>query len=296
MEKQKILLVDNRQDFCETLQEFLELKGYIVKTVADAGGAKALLAAEHFALAIIDKCLINDDDETDESGLRLAKQLPAALPKIMLTAHPDYQSVREMLGPGPDGKPVAIGYVAKEEGLEALLTSVRLALAQFSPTFERNLLQAFQAPALPALRERLLDLGPQQAVTLMQAASVKTMSDLASLRVEARHQATHLHRFGLMAKYTALALLTAACVMLLRGATDAGVVTAIVGALAEGFDFLCGKQEKQAHKRADELHDEIRETEQNTSLMVLCETLEHSQDRDAYRKKALDHILSRRSD
>jgi DNA-binding NarL/FixJ family response regulator len=295
MSRTRILLVDNDISFRDTVKEFLELRGYEVIAANNAMDAIALLKNSSPALIIIDIRLINDEDEDDLSGLNLAERIDSAMPKIILTGYPAYEDVRKMLSPGPDGKSIASGFIAKEEGLQKLLTAIRLALAQLPPTLQNHVLEEFHAQALPAIREQLAELPVHESILRMQTAVEKTTAELQPLREEARQRAAQLHKFGLVAKTVALALLTIAIVMLFIDATNEGVVSAVASALAEFINLLCSKQEKQAHKCAEELHEELRETEQDKHLMLLCEAVENPQDRDEYRKKVIDHILVRRA-
>ena len=79
-------------------------------------------------LAILDIRLENDDDEKDLSGLLLVKEMAHSVPKIILTGFPSYETVRDALQPSLEGLPVAVNFVAKQEGAEAMLRAVRVAL------------------------------------------------------------------------------------------------------------------------------------------------------------------------
>ena len=292
--RSKLLLVDNRRSHSDTVQEFLELRGYEVLTAPDAATAKALVASEDLALVIIDIRLFNEEDDNDVSGLTLAKQLDPQLPKLILTAFPSYQDVRDMLGPGPDGKPITVGFVAKQEGLQTLLTSIRLVLAHLPPTFKNNLLREFQAPGLWALREQIENLGARDSIHHLQAAAARTSDDLTALRQEAQRQAALQRKFGLVTGTLGLILLLLTSVSLLSGLVETGLAFAILSLLTEFIHGICGKREKQAYQRADKWHEELRESERDKNLLLLCEALENSQDRDEYRKNVIDGILLRR--
>lgn len=294
MNKTRILLVDDNVGFGETVQEFFKLRGYEVQLATDIAIAKNLIAQNPPALAIIDKRLINPEDDYDESGLALAKQLDVHLPKIILTDYPTVQNVREMLRPGADGKPIALDFVDKKEGLHALLTSVRLALAQLPSTLEGHVLKTFQAPTLQALRRRLNDLGPRDALKYLQTAEARTEDELAPQRDAALRRAAQLHTFGLVAKSVVLSLLTAAILLLLLDLTSAGKVSAMAGALAKCFDLWWGKKEEHARQKADELYEELQKTRQGAHWLLMCEAFEDAQTRDEYRKKVIEHILSQR--
>jgi DNA-binding response OmpR family regulator len=296
MNKTIILLVDDDRGFGESVQEFLQLRGYEARLATDIATAKSLIVQDPPALVIIDVRLVNPEDDFDESGMALAKQLDPQLPKIILTDYPTAKKARETLKPGPDGKSIATDFVSKAEGLHTLLTSVRLALAQLPPTFENHLLKAFRAPALLAIREQLTELGVRDAVQYLKTAETKTLEELLPQRAAAQQQAAHLHKFRLAANIVALALLTTAIAMWLFGLTNEGLVFAVISAFAEAFDLLMGKQEKQSYRRAEKLRDELRRTKQGDHWLLMCEAFEDPPTRDEYRKKVLEHILSQRFD
>lgn len=124
MPKATILFADNDPDFLRTRSEFLEQEGYLVVPAADPTEARRKLEVGGIDLAILDIRLVDDDDEKDVSGLTLAKEVARTVPKIILTGFPSYEYVREALRPQLDGLPAAVGFVAKQEGTEALLDAI----------------------------------------------------------------------------------------------------------------------------------------------------------------------------
>ncbi len=123
METKKILLVDNDPDYRETVQEFLERKGYQVLVASSLEEAITTAGQKYLDLAIFDVRLQDDADEKDLSGLVFAKQLDDTLPKIILTAYLEVtvDLVRELLSPA-NGSNVSL--CSKREGLESLLRAV----------------------------------------------------------------------------------------------------------------------------------------------------------------------------
>jgi predicted nucleotide-binding protein len=127
MEKSTILFADNNPDFLSTCKEFLENAGYRVVTAANPTQARQVLKEKHIDLAILDLRLQNDNDGRDESGLWLAKEVVSFVPKIILTGFPATESARAALRPDM-GLSVAVDYLGKDEGPDALLNAVRKAL------------------------------------------------------------------------------------------------------------------------------------------------------------------------
>ena len=134
--KPKILIADNDPAHLRQYRKYLELGGYEVSEARDPDEARAALEQGIVDLAILDLRLTNNDDEMDVSGLDVAREVMPSIPKIILTLYPDYPSVRGSLAPTDDGPPPAVYYVYKNDGLEALLQRVKLAL---QPLRERRI-------------------------------------------------------------------------------------------------------------------------------------------------------------
>ena len=120
----KILLADNKDPFRETCVEFLQLRGYHAVGVSSPEECLQVVDTDPPQLLILDYRMRDDDDQDDDSGLTIAKQLPPHLPKIILTAFPTWELARDALTPSQEGPPPAAFFVSKLEGLEVLLKSV----------------------------------------------------------------------------------------------------------------------------------------------------------------------------
>ena len=131
MTERKILLADNDPNFLLITRDFLESKGYHVLTAANPSAARNTLLTHKPDLAIVDLRLIDNNDELDKSGLRLAKEMMWAseVPHIILTGFTSpVEHVRDALKRNPEGKAPAVNFVLKREGLPALLEAVLEAL------------------------------------------------------------------------------------------------------------------------------------------------------------------------
>jgi hypothetical protein len=74
----------------------------------------------------------DDNDGKDTSGLALAEEEAYyPIPKIILTAYPDYEQVRRALGPMLTTLPPAVDFIAKREGPEAMLQAVARAFDKY---------------------------------------------------------------------------------------------------------------------------------------------------------------------
>jgi DNA-binding response OmpR family regulator len=126
-----LLIVDNDQDFLDGRAEALGKAGYKVVKANSLEQAEQLLRSEWIHVVIIDVRMQRETDEKDISGINFARKAEfGAIPKIILTRFPSYTSVRAALGPAMDGMPPAVDFVAKQDGLEAMLQAVEQAFEQ----------------------------------------------------------------------------------------------------------------------------------------------------------------------
>ncbi len=128
-----ILLADNDLFFLATRAEYLEEAGFHVYKASTYGEAIQLLQEadlKRIYVAILDIRLIDDDDEKDESGLKIAREQARTLPKIILTNFPSQHYVRDALKLGDDGFSAAVDFIAKSEGPDMMMDAVREALGK----------------------------------------------------------------------------------------------------------------------------------------------------------------------
>jgi DNA-binding NtrC family response regulator len=150
MSEKTILLADNDEDFLAITGEFLEHCGYDVLSVTSPMQARHILSDDHVDLAILDIRLMDDTDEKDKSGIKLAKELVWGryIPKIMLTRFGSVEyavdSLKSMSGKGSP----AVDFVTKQEGLKRLLTAVQEALAVDLSKTRRYLVEHFNESEL----------------------------------------------------------------------------------------------------------------------------------------------------
>ncbi len=127
-----ILFMDNVRDFLEVQSKLLEQAGYQVSRALTLEDAEKELREKRIHLAIFDIRMLDENDEQDISGLLLAqKEEYRPLPKIILTAYPSYEYVREALGLTPEGLPPAVNFLDKDEGPGALIQAVEQAFGQY---------------------------------------------------------------------------------------------------------------------------------------------------------------------
>lgn len=126
-----VLLVDNHPDYLKSCSELLSSNGYRVFPAISPAAALEILENIYIHIAILDMRLIDDTDDKDKSGLLLAKEISAAIPKIMLTRYPTYRDVVDALKPDAEALPPAVDFVDKRDELDVLLTAVNHALSQY---------------------------------------------------------------------------------------------------------------------------------------------------------------------
>lgn len=120
-----VLLADNTPDFLDTRAEYLERAGYKVLRASSSAEARRLLETVWIHVAILDIRLEDDNDAYDDSGVRLAAE-PAFrhIPKIMLTAFPHLEYVRQTLAARPFDRPPAVNFFDKQESPQKMLEAV----------------------------------------------------------------------------------------------------------------------------------------------------------------------------
>jgi DNA-binding response OmpR family regulator len=124
-----ILVVDNAPDTLSIICDFLEGEGFqTIKAGSRSEGKRLIELGNNIQLVVTDMRLINEGDARDISGIELAKETRADIPKIIYSQWPSYETAREALGARIDGLPPAVDFVAKYDGLQPLLTAVRNAL------------------------------------------------------------------------------------------------------------------------------------------------------------------------
>ncbi len=130
MAKAKIVFAENDLYFLNTRKEFLEQAGHEVLPATTLEDARKALGRPDIDLAILDLRFENDDDEKDNTGLLLAAEDAfLSVPKIILTAFPTHEYLRLALSTGPGRLPLALDFVSKQDGPEAMLAAVTKALA-----------------------------------------------------------------------------------------------------------------------------------------------------------------------
>jgi CheY-like chemotaxis protein len=114
---QKILVVDDLQDWRTTLSGLLKDRGYDVDVSGSTADALELLKTNSYDLALLDLRL----DETDESnteGLSLAETIKSNWPQVkivMITGYGTVDIITKAMGTNAEGVRLIEGFVPKDE-------------------------------------------------------------------------------------------------------------------------------------------------------------------------------------
>jgi len=108
-----LLLVDDEQDFAQTLAQRLRLRGVSVTVAFDGESALAGLRQNQFDLVLLDVCL---PGVSGLSILRRIREDRPELPVVLLTGNADAKDVALGVGQG------ALAYLTKPLELQELLT------------------------------------------------------------------------------------------------------------------------------------------------------------------------------
>ncbi|MBN1161544.1 MAG: response regulator, partial [Dehalococcoidales bacterium] len=126
---ERILVVDDDQDFLGIIRLILEKKGYKISTVLSAGEALSLLKKEFYNAAILDISL------PDADGTELISNILELHPDtvtIMLTGHSSVKNAVQSLNRG------AFAYLEKPVDPENLLTVINKGLEKQRLVFENR--------------------------------------------------------------------------------------------------------------------------------------------------------------
>ena len=257
-----ILFTDNDLDFLETRQTFLENAGYHVIPATTPNEAKAILEKQKIDIAIIDVRLINDNDDKDESGLDLAKSVAPSVPKIILSNYDDHIRKALMLQPG--GSHLAEDYVPKEDGMQAMLTSIRKVLEIQS-------------------RLKEFDIAGNR------------LKDLDIIFKETLYQMKCVNRVGLWVSVAGVLIIFIGITLAVMNRLEAGTLGIIAGTAIKVISILFYKQGDKAYTRLEKLvadYKKFSKFNQLQSLLAACDKLLNIEMQDKCKENIINRIIS----
>jgi predicted nucleotide-binding protein len=125
---ERVLLGDNNPVQLQEWSKLLRDEGYHVTEAPSVAATQEQLIKGGFDLAILDLHMEWDDDETDESGLNLARLYRESVPIIILTALPNTSAAIAALQRDGRSAPAVAFIRKKEDGPKALLKAARQAI------------------------------------------------------------------------------------------------------------------------------------------------------------------------
>lgn len=126
MPKPNILIVDDDKDSLSYYKEFLEGKGYCVKTTSDPDTAIKKLKQNIFSAVLLDLRLYDEGDNNDFSGLDLANRIAqfSSIPKFLLTKYKSYDAATKALSTHLHKMPLVADIILKQDSFDVLLHSL----------------------------------------------------------------------------------------------------------------------------------------------------------------------------
>jgi DNA-binding response OmpR family regulator len=114
-----ILIIDNDQDFLDSFAQLLTIRGFIVYKAATIEDARSILRTNFVHMATVDIRMKDDRDDIDILGIRFIQEPEFRyIPKVILTNHPEADTVRSSLIKNLSGFVPAVDYIKKSGGVK----------------------------------------------------------------------------------------------------------------------------------------------------------------------------------
>lgn len=123
-----ILIVDTNSQFAHALAQNLQNEGLSVQIAHDAMSAHSIVKQAVIHAAFVNASLYNPQDSHDYSGIDLAGNLRPYTRLIIFADKPSVDMVRYALAQRANAPAPACDFIAKAEGMAAMLTSLRKVL------------------------------------------------------------------------------------------------------------------------------------------------------------------------
>jgi CheY-like chemotaxis protein len=261
---QTILFADNDLDFLETRQTFLENAGYHVIPATSRDEARAILEKQKIDIAIIDVRLINDKDKNDQSGLELAESVAPSVPKIILSDHYEPHLIKKALMPQLGGLHIALDFVDKDDGMQAMLTSIR----------------------------RVLDI--QSRLKEFDHAGNR-LKELDIIFKETLYQMKLVNRVGLWVSVAGVSIIFIGIILAAMNRLEAGALGIIAGTVIKAISILFNKRGDKAYTRLEKLvadYKKFSKFNQLQTLLAACDKLLNIEMQDKCKENIINKIIS----
>jgi DNA-binding response OmpR family regulator len=123
-----ILIVDSNAHFAQLLGNQFLAEGFSIQIAGDAMSAQSMVKQTVVHAAFIHASVLNPADPYDYSGIDLAANLRAYTRNIIFADKPSVDMVRYALAARANAAAPACDFVAKSEGMAAMVTSLRKVL------------------------------------------------------------------------------------------------------------------------------------------------------------------------
>ena len=166
-----ILVVDDEEDYRETLKYLFESEGYMAKTAASAEEALTMMMAEYFPIVVTD--IMMEGTDGIEFLQKIKSQFHDEVEVIMVTGYGSIETAVETMKKG------AFGYFIKSSDPEDLLKEIKKATAAVSATKEQyykdesegGALVTSQNPAMQAVWDMVAKVADSNASVLITGES-----------------------------------------------------------------------------------------------------------------------------
>jgi CheY-like chemotaxis protein len=236
MAKTTLLLADNNPDYLESTASELEKAGFKVIRARTPDETRRALLQKRIDLALLDMRLTNDEDDTDTSGLEIAKTVAPLVPKVIVSEWGSFEDARTALGRKADGLSAAVGFVKKREGLQALLTAIHEILYFKQGVDDLALL-------------------------------------LVGYYGDARTEARQYYLVSLIASIIGIFIILAAGVLGFLGNAAPAIATALAGLIIQATSYLAFRRSDKANDRRDSYHSELLRLRHLDILLAACSSL-----------------------
>lgn len=290
MTGETILFADNNATFLQVRKEFLLRAGYnVLQATSYAEAEKFLRDRKDLALAILDMRLEEDDDETDRSGIYLAKNSDKNIPKIILTGFPTWQAAREALARDLDGIAPAVEIIDKKEDPEKLLRAVDWILNRSE--LRKNIVGAFDVPSMVAVPDRINSLGIEEAGRRLHESFSETSRQWTDSRIQDQFRAARFHKVGLAAGIIAILFIFTGLVLLFTGLLENSAIPLLVGAVTQPISIFFFLREDAAHKRVQTYNSKLDEINKVENLLLICDSLVDKKESEKLKRRVVEHLL-----
>jgi CheY-like chemotaxis protein len=289
--KKKLLIADNLIDYLEEEKELLENEGYQVRTASNPEQARSILSTGAFDLIILDIRLRDDDDENDTSGLDIAREVAPKIPKIILTAYPTWEGVKQAMAPNLNGLPAAVDFLSKTEGPDAIIRAIELALD--APIFRKNLLEVFDVPNMMAIPPHLNSMEIDAVTDRLQKSFDKTSRQLVKVQEDQVRRAARLHRLAIAMAIAGMFVILFGAILAFMGYISQIITTSVATVLLEAISVLFFQREDAAHRQVRDSYSQLDEMNKLNHLLSICDTIQTAKKREEQRVKVIEAITQK---